>query len=52
MEVKIKYKGQNTWYIAHVKKESVDNVTACLLDDVHTKAEVRDGTGGRKHERE
>lgn len=42
MEAKIKYKGQNTWYIVHVEKESVDNVMACLLDDIHTKAEVQE----------
>lgn len=44
MEAKIKYKGQNTWYIVHVEQESVDNVTACLLDDVCTKAEVQNGS--------
>lgn len=42
MEAKIKYKGQNTWYIVHIEQESVDNVTACLLDDIHTKAEVQE----------
>lgn len=42
MEVKIKYKGQNTWYTVRIEQESVDNAAACLLDDVHTKVEVRE----------
>lgn len=42
MEAKVKYKGQNTWYIVHIEQESVDNVTACLLDDVSVKMEVQE----------
>lgn len=42
MEVKIKYKGQNTWYIVHIEQKSANNVMACLLDDIHTKVEVQE----------
>ena len=42
MEAKIKYNGQNTWYIIHIEQESVDNVTDCLLDDVSVKMEVQE----------
>lgn len=42
MEVKIKYKGQNTWYIVHIAQESVDNVAACLLDDASVKVEAQE----------
>ena len=42
MTAKIKYIGQKTEYTVRIEQESIDNVVACLLDDVHTKVEVQE----------
>lgn len=41
MTAKIQYMGQETKYTVHIEQESIDNVVACLLDDIHTKSEVQ-----------
>lgn len=43
MTAKIKYIGQKTEYTVRIEQESIDNIVACLLDDVHVKREVQDG---------
>ena len=42
MTVKIEYIGQKTEYTVRIEQESIDNITACLLDDVHVKREVQE----------
>lgn len=42
MTVKIQYIGQETKYTAHIEQESINNVVACLLDDVSVKMEVQE----------
>ena len=42
MTVKIQYIGQETKYNVRIEQESIDNVVACLLDDVSVKVEVQE----------
>ena len=42
MTAKIKYIGQETKYTVHIEQESINNVVACLLDDVSVKVEVQE----------
>ena len=42
MTVKIQYIGQETKYTVHIEQESINNVVACLLDDVSVKVEVQE----------
>ncbi len=42
MTVKIQYIGQETKYTVRIEQESIDNVVACLIDDVHVKMEVQE----------
>lgn len=42
MTAKIKYIGQRTEYTVHIEQESINNVAACLLDDVHVKMEAQE----------
>ncbi len=43
MTAKIKYTDQKTEYSVRIEQESIDNVVACLLDDVSVKVEAQDG---------
>ena len=42
MTAKIKYIGQKTDFTVRIEHESIDNIVACLLDDVHVKREVQE----------
>lgn len=42
MTVKIQYIGQETKYTVCIEQESINNVAACLLDDVSVKVEAQE----------